>query len=233
MAHNQRRRLTILSTYWDNNNRNIPAELLHAIEQGSPSNDNFIIAMDSNAHSRAFGSLVQNSRGDTLDDFTTQHNLHILNQGHSPTFHNSRNQSSIIDVTLCSINIAQYLSDWRVDETYFGSDHLPIRYEYTATPVTFQQTRHLHKVNWESFANDLSQKINNINLPNLSSVLEIEIITHQLHIALNETLDIHAPLIETKVKGSSTRWWNAELSALHPRVAGGLRLPQMARPSYQ
>ena len=78
----------------------------------------------------------------------------------------------------------------------------------------------LHKIDWDSFSSDLSLKINDITLPNLSSVLEIEILTHKLHIAINEVMDEHAPLIETKVRGSSNRWWNAELSALQPRVAG-------------
>ena len=220
MAHRQRRRFIILSTYWDNNNKNIPDELEKVLTYADNSRERVLLAMDSNAHSKAFGSTTQNSRGHTLDEFTTLHNLHILNRGQSPTFHNTRGHTSIIDVTLCSIELANLFSDWRVDNTYLGSDHLPIRFEYTSTPVSYRSTRHLHKVNWTAFSEDLLSKLQTIHLPNLSSILDIEIITHHLHIAINEVMDKHAPLIEVKVKGSTNRWWNANLAELQPRVAG-------------
>ncbi|KAL4112825.1 hypothetical protein QTP88_016549 [Uroleucon formosanum] len=70
-----------------------------------------IVAGDFNAKHRAWGSRVNNDKGESLSDLTSSLGLIICNQGGRPTW--QRNDSkSYIDVTMTSANLAARVKHW-------------------------------------------------------------------------------------------------------------------------
>jgi len=71
----------------------------------------FIIGMDSNAHSTLWGNSVNNHRGDLLEEFIMSHQIHILNTPGPPTFE-SQVGSSYIDITRSSSLLIDRTRNW-------------------------------------------------------------------------------------------------------------------------
>ena len=78
--------------------------------------------MDSNAHSNLWGSPTTNKRGEILENITLHHGLNILNKGSTPTFHSPVGKS-VIDVTLSSADMLEYMTNWEVMGESSLSDH--------------------------------------------------------------------------------------------------------------
>lgn len=78
--------------------------------------------------------------------------LVVLNKGSEPTFLNA-NGSSLIDVTLATINIRPRIDAWHVDVCAENlSHHHTFRYELIATYVG--EDRHIAQVAWHITQND-------------------------------------------------------------------------------
>lgn len=88
-----------------------------------------LIAGDLNARSAVWGDKTDNDRGECLVEWMLVNQMDCMNKGSEWTCVRW-NGGSIVDVTLCSPDMAQKVEGWRVDtseETL--SDHLLIRYE--------------------------------------------------------------------------------------------------------
>lgn len=84
-----------------------------------------IIGGDWNARSIMWGCNSSNPNGLALENSFLHTNLVLLNNGAHTYIGNLRNSSSAIDLTFCSASVC-LLTDWRVLDDSFGSDHLPI-----------------------------------------------------------------------------------------------------------
>ena len=92
----------------------------------------FIIAIDSNAHSKIWDDRREDRRGDKVNEFIASNNLILLNNGNRrPTFENRRGYSNI-DLTLCSVNISDKVKNWKVLDEISASDHNYIYFEIDA-----------------------------------------------------------------------------------------------------
>ncbi len=87
-----------------------------------------IISADSNAHSSFWGSADTNNRGLMLEDFILRNNLAVMNTGSCPTFYNSRGHETVIDVTLCSPELEDSITEWKVNLDFQGLDHHLIKF---------------------------------------------------------------------------------------------------------
>lgn len=101
-----------------------------------------VIGGDFNAKSVFWGSPSTNSRGEELLSTFQTLNLYVANTGDTPTFdciRNNKRLTSHIDVTFCSLNLIDSITDWRIDEDMCTlSDHKTIRFCVGRTPA--QQT---------------------------------------------------------------------------------------------
>ena len=85
----------------------------------------FVICGDFNGHSVTWGCDKNNSRGDRIDDFITDNNVCLLNDGSYTYFHPATGTFTAIDLSLCSPDILMEI-DFMVESDSYGSDHFPI-----------------------------------------------------------------------------------------------------------
>ena len=85
----------------------------------------FVICGDFNGHSVTWGCDKNNSRGDRIDDFITDNNVSLLNDGSYTYLHPATGTFTAIDLSLCSPDILMEI-DFMVESDSYGSDHFPI-----------------------------------------------------------------------------------------------------------
>jgi len=88
-----------------------------------------LITGDINAHSEAWQSGKNDSRGEDIVRFLGSTDLYVLNRGHMPTFEVMRSGQRItsrIDVSFCNSQLLDKVVSWRVINDPVDSDHHPI-----------------------------------------------------------------------------------------------------------
>lgn len=84
-----------------------------------------LVLGDFNSQHQAWGSSISNCYGDDMIDIIDSHNLCTLNTG-SPTRRSDPSQNtSVVDLSICTPSLASSLS-WQTLPFTFGSDHYPI-----------------------------------------------------------------------------------------------------------
>jgi hypothetical protein len=137
----------LVSTYWDGSADSIPLELRQALDFFIANHKDFILSIDTNAHSQLWGYNRSDNRGEIFEDIIFAYNLHILNTGTTETFFTKMGKS-IIDITLCSPNLSQFCSNWSVSLEHSGSDHRLISFELDIKPPVPELKQNLSKCNW-------------------------------------------------------------------------------------
>ena len=111
-----------------------------------------LIMGDINAYSYAWGADHTDAKGNAFDDYISESDLCVLNDGRG-THVTQHGTLTPIDVTLASSNIALKCS-WDLHSNSMGSDHLPIIVELGCTASVFEITAiaryKLNKANWQS-----------------------------------------------------------------------------------
>lgn len=165
-----------------------------------------IIAGDFNAKSPNWNERRLDGRGKKVTEWIASENLVIKNEGTKPTFKKG-DQESIIDLTLCTENIAERITGWQVlDEIENGSDH-----EYICFEVQDNQIR----------INNITPPKKGWNIKTLKTDILKEIIDNQ-----NETEELNArdiTALTTEVcnkamkkkgimKRKAAHWWCEEIA---------------------
>ena len=122
----KRGKVVIASIYLDSNDDVVPDWLESVIAYVDSKGLPALLAFDCNARSQLYGPDT-NERGKLFEEFILNNNLMVENKGNTSTFHAFRrgaNIDSYIDVTLSKGLVP--LSNWRVHESYNGSDHSTI-----------------------------------------------------------------------------------------------------------
>lgn len=109
-----------------------------------------IMGGDFNAHNRLFGDKRTDKRGSWLSDYLTSTNLMVMNIGNEPTF-TQGDRSSVIDLTLASIDASVKIKNWSIDKDFIESDHKAICFEYETIRCTERTARSKKKTNWSLF----------------------------------------------------------------------------------
>ena len=84
----------------------------------------FVICGDFNGHSITWGCDKNNSWGDRIDNFITENNICLLNDGSYTYLHPATGTFTAIDLSLCSPDILMEI-DFMVESDSYGSDHFP------------------------------------------------------------------------------------------------------------
>ncbi|XP_023024598.1 uncharacterized protein [Leptinotarsa decemlineata] len=112
-----------------------------------------IIGCDANAHHLTWGSTNTNERGEHLLQFIMANNLDILNISNKPTFVNAR-CSEVIDVTIGTTFVSNYVRKWNVSDEESCSDHRHINFEIGGIQTSILTYQNPRKTNWGAYTVD-------------------------------------------------------------------------------
>lgn len=169
------------------------------------------ICGDFNAHSSLWEEkIVTNANGKTVEDWTENNNLIILNQG-QPTWHClDSNKYSTVDLSIITPNLINQ-SNWQVFEDSWGSDHFPILIQLHNTTVHIQEPYtakkwNFNKANWDMFKtlcgslikeDTITEDIDNSNETFINKLIQ----------AAEQTI----PYYPTKQYKTKSPWWNEDI----------------------
>ena len=111
-----------------------------------------LLVGDFNAHSTAWGCDSTGTRGRILESFIYDEYLCVLNTGKRTHFTLPSGQTSALDLSLASPQIAHRFT-WLVHDDPLGSDHFPVWIQLEDEPVlgTRPQRWNLRKADWTKF----------------------------------------------------------------------------------
>lgn len=166
-----------------------------------------ILAGDFNAHSQAWGSYKEDNRGKTVLDFLSNSELVFLNNGSFTRKACPPKQSSAIDLTLCSMDIA-LITNWEIQDIPTQSDHHPINIEIVLEPVQ-TQSRKFEQLNIPAFIK-LVQQFASRSCPKIGLEEEYQEIINILYNAADKTQNKRS----NKEKYHKNFWWDEECQQL-------------------
>ncbi|CAH2088811.1 unnamed protein product [Euphydryas editha] len=212
------------------------ADTLHKIEHllAHHSNTRCILGGDFNGWHPLWGSARANTRGNDVIELALAHDLQVCNVGDTPTFEtitHGRLRSSIIDITLASSSIHNYITDWKVNlDACPSSQHNAVDYTYTHPHShTHLHTKHntstflykSNKANWGLFKDSISTQLTNndtldtdihsLNTTQLENF--IDSLTEIIHTACRASMP-------TRSSGSACKppWWTESLETQKQEV---------------
>lgn len=113
----------VLASAYLPGDEDVPATELNSLVESCEREElGLIIAADSNAHHTLWGNADTNTRGEDMLNFIFSNNLTLLNNGSEPTFINARSQT-VIDLTLATADLSNYIQEWHVSDELSCSDH--------------------------------------------------------------------------------------------------------------
>ena len=180
----------------------------HCLDNDLP----IIACSDCNSHSTLWGSLRTNPRGKKMEDFIFDKNLVVHNVGGLPSTWTWERQNSrtIVDVTLSSPDIADFMSDWRVTDNINTSDHRYIHFEVNISAPARIQCRNYKNGNWKRFNSILSRHTFQSFDCWTPELLDVQ--AKQLEDTIRSTLDITHPLKEVSPRISFLHWYDKDVA---------------------
>lgn len=132
----------------------------------------FMLLGDFNAHNQLWGSNKCDAKGKVIEDFVTEHNLVILNNGEHTRLDPRTGTTSAIDLTIISHDLASKLL-WKAEPDTRTSDHFPIVISLPLEKPKFHRRRRwMHdQANWDDFEAILLERIpreHNLSIEQLS-----------------------------------------------------------------
>lgn len=196
-----------------------PPELSALIAYCEKEGLELIVSADANAHHPLWGSAQANRRGEELLNYLISTNLKVLNRGSEPTFVTSRAQT-IIDITLATEYISQFITDWHVSDEVSCCDHRRIRYKLQITVKPLMPRRNPRKTDRGKFRSLTGIELRRIEIPQTYHNA-VEIDTHVNHLTKSliscyeQTCPLTTPGDGATKQGS---WWTPALTKLRRKV---------------
>ena len=194
------RKLLLVSIYNEPNDKSIPPWLKNILEYSNHNNLHTIIAGDINIHSQLWNSnpkKLNNKITADFEEFFVSNNVNVHNSGNVPTFRNSRDYTSHIDVMLSlNDNHETSIQKWKVhDKEVNFSDHNTITFNISKrlddANVEFRQW---DKSNWNIFNSKLEAV--KIPVPVTLTQKTLDLLVDKLYDSINSALDKACPLIK-------------------------------------
>lgn len=148
--------LTICSIYLPPGRR--PDELRELDNLVSQLPPPFLILGDFNAHSDLWGEQPLRPDGKIIEDFISNNDLNILNDGSNTYLHPGSGSWSAIDLSLCTPSI--YLDfTWTVFNDQHGSDHFPILLSHEENTTRSNPRWVFKRAAWDRFQSLCEEQI--------------------------------------------------------------------------
>ena len=147
--------------------------------------------------------------------FILSANLTECNQGAVGTFVNVQREE-VIDITMATENIENYIKDWKVNTEYAWSDHRLITFSLNMKKACKTKPfRSIRKTNWLRYEEAMTDKLATVELVEHPDIDEFATtISNKMREAFEES----CPLIYAK-KANKPVWWTTELTKLKREAA--------------
>jgi hypothetical protein len=120
-------------------------------------------------------------------------NLDIMNKGNRTTFVTS-NRLEVIDITIATIYVGNFVRTWNVTEEVSCSDHRYIRFNSTVFDHLVEFYRNPCRPNRESFITDLANHLRGME-DRISNCVDFETAARQLQDAITLAYDNNCPSV--------------------------------------
>ncbi|WP_316206576.1 exonuclease/endonuclease/phosphatase family protein, partial [Escherichia coli] len=195
-----------------------------------------VVAGDFNAKALEWGMPLQDSRGGYIMEMADRLGLTVLNTGSTPTFRRGAS-GTIPDVSFASENLSRKVSDWKVLETYNGSDHQYITFQIhdgsqssrrnVARPVRWN----VAKLDSEKLVQVLQQGSD--YLPDATTATgnadAAEVLVKETMSLIHRACDASMPRKGSRHHKRPAYWWNDEIARTRSEALSLRRSSQRAR----
>ena len=169
---------------------------------------------DLNAHSAFWRSYKEDNRGADLEEFILEYNLSVLNKGRDFTFFSGTSRS-IIDVSLCSTGLEDFIMNWRVLDAVQGPDHRMCTFDITMS-IPNRLSRNLRKGDWSLFRQVLERRGQGV--PSEWSVTHLALEAQNFTSDVTAALDASCPKRPVSTRLRTFTGWTDELARLRGQV---------------
>ncbi|XP_036138479.1 uncharacterized protein LOC118644326 [Monomorium pharaonis] len=170
-----------------------------------------ILGCDANALHTVWGSMDTNRRGEKLLEFLVSTDVEILNRGREPTFVTAVRRE-VLDLTICSRQVVQEATGWRVSDEPSLSDHRQITFRLAKVQAKVRTVRDPRRTDWDSFREDLAVGLREFPKRH-GTPQEIELCVEHLQRVLIGSFENNCP--ERTVRNTKeVSWWNPKLQEL-------------------
>lgn len=197
---------------------------------------NFIICIDSNAHSKVWFNKSEDSRGENVLDFVSQNNAIIMNRNDFGPTYESHNGKSTIDLTILSSNLINYVNDWHIPDIESQSDHKYIAFNIgdKCENILYKNTLkyNVKRADWTSLLDDLTPVIESLNseLININNANQLHNFVEQFANELTYYCDKWIPRFNNNYNNRKCNdWWSEELQQLRLGVNSARRRYQRCK----
>ena len=163
-----------------------------------------LVVGDFNAHGTAWGCEHTDRRGRILESMILDESLCILNTGERTHFTVPSGQTSALDLSLVSPQLA-HLFNWTVHDDPLGSDHFPVWIQFQDSPDlgTRPQRWNLRKADWAEFQAVLENSF-------LSRVETSEMSVEDFTSLVLNSADGCIPKTSGQPRRTPVPWWTEE-----------------------
>jgi ribonuclease HI len=215
--------------YRENRNNSVSLIMKDLTEHCLHKHIPLVMSMDSNSHHPIWGDKNLDDRGQNLLDFISSNSLSIMNTGNKPTFVslNATQASSVIDLTLVSVNSTHLIQNWRVSDNNYNSDHKSIVFEVKLKSHIAAPVYNKRSTNWKLFSEKLETKLIGRDWV-IESTHQLEECSSALSTILNETF-YECCSLNRRPKHFAKRWVNREIERRSKNVNRLLRRAQKTK----
>ncbi|XP_074042675.1 uncharacterized protein [Leptinotarsa decemlineata] len=147
-------------------------------------------------------------------------NLDILNIGNKPTFVNAR-RSEVIDVTIGTTFVSNYIRKWNVSDEESCSDHRHINFEIGRIQTSILTYQNPRKTNWEAYMVDLETCLDRMDF-DIRDCIDLELAADRLQGAIIPTYNEHCPIVNQR-SNKNVPWWNEDLARMRKKTRKAFR----------
>lgn len=215
--------------YRENRHNSVSPIMKSLSEHCIRKNIHLIMSLDSNSHHPAWGDKNSDDRGQNLLDYISSNSLSIINSGNKPTFvsHNASQDSSIIDLTLTSINSSSLIRNWQVSDKNYNSDHKSIIFNVDLKSHAAPPIYNKRSTNWKLFSSKLDSKLNDRHWE-VTNTHQLEECSSALSTILKETY-YECCALNRRPRTNAKRWVNREIERRSKNVNRLLRKAQKTK----
>jgi hypothetical protein len=202
-----------------------------------------LIGMDSNSRSTTWHDVRTNTRGKLLEEFLSNSQLHIINEGSMRTTFQSSKGASNIDLTIANNQMLAAVQDWEISEEESCSDHNIINFSLQfnsnkAQTYNFLGSRYIIKEQQHAdFQKNLLQQIlkklkidiDDGNTKGIDDKLNTRVLDHTdidaFIVVFDEIIQVACKNTFTylnsasiTVRGTSVPWWKDSLTIMRKRT---------------
>ena len=186
--------------------------LVTTLNQLKQMSQNILIFCDTNAHSVLWGYPTSNRKAKQWESVLSQTALEVFTKDYYPTFRNSRNHTSCVDIAFGSANLSHVI-------TPRNNDHFPTLSDHSVWSVSLQNSKpcidppqfKFRSADWTRVNLLLTNYINLIPVPQFPNTDVLDQLSTGVDAALRRAMD--EGIKKTYAKPNH-RWWTPELSQI-------------------